>query len=205
MFDFIENAVRSALNDLEYQMTERSFKKAEKEYDAWAEQYQKRVEQINAIDPDSNAARQWCVDNHDLTTEIEDRIKEIVPEDELKWGTGYYRKAYTGMQCALAALRSISLSDEEGFVVWPKDMRTAETSIRFFFGKAKYKNYDDISDSEVPPLKDLMSFENSCDCWICNETIEEAFLRVQGDTPLYKLEINIEENQFAIKRMEDVT
>ncbi len=199
MFDFIGNTIRNIVNDIEWDVTDRSLRRAEKEFDEWDKEYQERSSRINALDAGSQEARKWIYDNRDLPPSVE----KMVDNAGLLAGAGY-RKAYAGMRASLAAFRSIMLNDEEGFITWSKDTRIVETSIRFFFGKKRYDNYDDIKDSEVPPLAALTSFDNKYDAWVCNEMLEEAFRRVQGSNPMFKLEVDIAKNVFLIKPVKDI-
>ncbi len=200
MFDFIGNTIRNIVSDIEGELTDRSLKKAQDDFDKWEEGYKERCREINALDPGSKEARTWCIENEQLPDSMEKKL------DSFDFATRHrYRpKAISGMCDALAAFRSIMYNDEEGFVTWPKEDRILETSIRFFFGKSRYENYDDFTDSEVPKLVEYMDFDNPYGNIISDDMLEEAFRRVQGSDPMFKLEVDIVKNTYAIKPVKDM-
>lgn len=152
---------------------------------------------VNELKSGSSEARSWCTKNADLPRKTE---KEVLEAGKGK-PVSYYGKARAGMICAFAAVRSIVTGDENGFKTWSREYRLLETSIRFFFGKTRYVNYNDFTDSEVPFLQDYLDFDNPYGNIITNEILEEVFCKVQGNNPLFRLEVEIEKNKFSINRI----
>lgn len=156
--------------------------------------YQQKCTVAKTLNMKCDDARSWCVKNADLPKKIEEKAIEAGKGKTVS----YYGKARGGMLCALAAFRSMVVDDEKGFRTWSREYRLLETSIRFFFGKDRYVSYNDFTDSEVPPLKDYLDFDNPYGNIVTNEILEEVFYKIQGNYPLFRLEVDIEKNEFSI-------
>lgn len=208
MFETIGSAVRNFMSDLESAKVERDMKALDKELDEFDASWRERCAAIDALDPDTSDARKWCYDNWETP--------EIVTEKIRKWGTGndgkldhvkimrsrLYGKAHNGFLVSLAAVRSKVTGDRTGFGTWDKETRIAETSVLLFLGEDKYENYDDISEDEIPDIKEYTKFDdNPYDVLITNEMIEEAFMKVQGENPSYYVKVDIEKDIISIKRV----
>lgn len=204
MFEVIGYTVRNIISDLESAKTEKEFKEFQKHLDAFDKEWRKHCAEINALDPDTADAKQWVFDNYEVPEALDKAIHEWADNDTLKIMRAHlYGKSYTGALAVLAAVRSKVTGDRRGFGLWRKELRIVETSVLFFLGEDKYENYDDISDDEVPDIKEYLDFDNPHDVIISNEMIEEAFMKVQGENPMYKFDVDIEKNSISIKRIED--
>lgn len=209
MFEVIGYTVRNIISDLESAKTEKEFKEFQKHLDAFDKEWRKHCAEINALDPDTADAKQWVFDNYVIPEALEEKISTLFREawndgDPVRhMRAGYYGKAHDGATATLAAVRSKVTGDRRGFGLWRKEQRIVETSVLFFLGEDKYENYDDISDDEIPDIKEYLDFDNPHNAIISNEMIEEAFMKVQGENPMYKFDVDIEKNSISIKRIED--
>lgn len=204
MFEVIGYTVRNIISDLESAKTEKEFKEFQKHHDVFDKEWRKHCAEIDALDPDTADAKQWVFDNYEVPEALDKAIHEWADNDTLKIMRAHlYGKSYTGALAVLAAVRSKVTGDRRGFGLWRKELRIVETSVLFFLGEDKYENYDDISDDEVPDIKEYLDFDNPHDVIISNEMIEEAFMKVQRENPMYKFDVDIEKNSISIKRIED--
>lgn len=192
MFEVIGNTVRNIISDLESAKTEKEFKEFQKHHDAFDKEWRRRCGEINALDPDTTEPRQWVCDNREVPDVLYKKIDDYIAGDHVRMARGIeYAKALVGARMSLAAVRSKITEDRRGFGLWDKEDRIVETSVLFFLGEDKYENYDDISDDEVPDIKEYLDFDNPHNAIISNEMIEEAFMKVQGENPMYFVQVDI--------------
>lgn len=151
------------------------------------------------VGSESFDAMEWCRKNEWIPDRLMEEIRKMYPEaSQINERGKLMGKVYAGTCAALAVMRKVYTGKGEGFILWPDDMRKFETSILKLFNLPKYPNYDDFEFNEVKGLHMYTNLKLSEGFYIDNDILKEAFLKVQGDEPKWKLNVNIHMNTFSI-------